>query len=444
MAALVISGGCRDYVEIDEVGSRILYYTEDYQILLNNTNTFESTFYLSELASDDIAIDEGAEYLISMQTDERAYTWADQIWIDANDTEWNRLYEQVSICNEIIDGVMSSEGGSEAERRDILAQAKVHRAYAYFCLVNIYAKQYDDETAATDLGVPLLLTPDFFVDLTRASVAAVYEQLEKDLTEAIADLPLVQLNTQMPSRAAAYGTLSRVYLQKEQYELANAYADSTLAIQSELLNLADYEANRTSLPQKYDDPETIFLKRLSNYSINYQLNPELLDLFDDGDLRYSMFTDDGSALSWNPSPGRTYTRPAILNQGIFSGPNVPEMMLIKAEYYARAGETVNALSELNDLRESRFAPENFQSLTATNADEALSLVIDERRMEFMGRGYRWFDQKRLNKDSRFAATVVHHYQGETYTLEPNSLNYVFPISETYIVLNPEIEQNPRD
>lgn len=440
---LLISSGCRDYVEIDEVGNRILYYTDDYQYLMNNTTNFESTFIYPELASDDISI-ENDDYIINTESHINAYTWADQISLDANDSDWDRMFRQIEICNEIIEGVLNSEGGTEAEKRNVWAQAKVHRAYAYFCLVNIYAKQYDEQTASTDLGVPLLLSADFFADLTRASVETIYHQVESDLKEALVYLPDFQLNTSMPSKAAAYGTLARVYLQKEVYPQALAYADSALSIQNTLLNLADYAGNITSLPRKYDDEEIIFSKILAGYTLDYQLSQDLLDLFSEQDLRYQMFTDEGAALTWNPTAGRYFSRPRIFSQGVYSGPCVSEMMLIKAECLVRDGNAINALEELNRLRQHRFMPEDYEDLTAADSEEALYLVINERRMELMGRGYRWFDQKRLNKDSRFAATVTHQYQGETYTLEPNSVNYVFPIADVYIVQNPEIVQNPRD
>ncbi len=444
LSILLLAGnGCRKYVEIDEVGKRVLYYTSDYQYLLNNTTNFEGSFFYPELASDDIYV-ENDDYAFLTEQYTKAYTWADQIWIDRDDADWDLLYKQIEICNEVIDGVMDSDGGTEAEKMNIRAQAMVQRAYAYYCLVNIYAKQYDTASASTDPGVPLLLTPDFFASLKRASVETVYNQIESDLKGATAALPEFQENISQASKTGAYGTLARIYLQKGEYEQAEAYADSTLAIQNTLLDLADYAGNPTGLPTKYEDPELIFSKILSYYTLDFQLNPELLAMFSTQDLRYQLFTAPGSDLTWTPAAGRVYWRPRLFSQGNYSGICVPEMMLIKAECLARGGDTAGAMAVINNLRQHRFTPADFVELSASGADEALILVLRERRLELMGRGYRWFDLKRLNKESRFATTVTHQYQGETYTLEPNSLNYVFPIADIYTVQNPEIEQNPRD
>ena len=61
------------------------------------------------------------------------------------------------------------------------------RAQFYLLLVNMYAKAYDPDNAATDLGVPLKLTyyvehdKDKETQFERTPVAKVYEQIVKDL-----------------------------------------------------------------------------------------------------------------------------------------------------------------------------------------------------------------------------------------------------------------------
>ncbi len=208
MTAMVFSS-CRDYVEVDQPGKRTLKYTSDFQYILNNTTNLESTFYYPELASDDIEIvDE--EFISRMSdVDKYAYAWADYIFIDEEDRDWARLYKQVYICNEVITNVMSSAEGTESEKNNIMGQAKVHRAYAYYCLVNIYARQYDVATASSDPGVPLLTTPDLFASLKRASVREVYDLILQDLEDATGLLPDLQDNSFMPSLAGTYGFLAR-------------------------------------------------------------------------------------------------------------------------------------------------------------------------------------------------------------------------------------------
>ncbi|SFD46702.1 SusD family protein [Chitinophaga sp. CF118] len=444
IACLLVSvtTGCRKYVEIDQQGIRSLHYTSDYQYILNNLTNMEPVYTYPVLASDDIEItDEGFQQRMNDKLS-RAYTWAEKIFGDESDSDWDLLYKQIYICNETIDGVMTSDGGTDAQKRMILAEARVHRAYAYFNLVNVYAKQYDAATAATDPGVPMLLKPDLFAKLNRASVQSVYDQIKLDLELSVADLPELPDVPSNPSRTAAYAILAKTSLQKEEYADAGKFADSALVRQHALLDLKSYIAAPGSMPLKLKDPETILSKVLSLSSV-FPLSAGLLKLYDTTDLRYKLFTANGSQFTFNSFVGRGYYRPYLNYQGSPVGPNVPEMMLIKAESEARTGTFPVAVTILNTLRTNRFRTVDYSDLSAANADEALKLVIDERRRELLCRGIRWFDQKRLNKEQAFAKTITRTFLGETFSLAPGANRYVFPIADKNIQLNPEIEQNPR-
>ncbi len=433
--------GCQDYVEIDQPMQRTLTYTSDYQYLLNYVYRFERSYFYPELASDDIDITDETFANNLMEQNANAYIWTENIFGDAEDTDWNALYQQIYTANEVITGVMESEGGTEAEKEEALAQAKVHRAFAYFSLVNVYAKQYDATTASTDLGVPLLLTPNLFASLERASVARVYEQIITDLEEAIEFLPETQTNAFLPSSTGAIALLARVQLQIGDYNNALSLAEEVLSRQSSVNNLENYIETPTSYPGRYEDQEIILIKTLGNSVLDFPLSQELIDLFDENDLRYELFTAPGTNYSWSPFEGRGYWKPRLRSQGIHIGPSVPEMMLIRAECLARTNNPDEAIIVLNTLRSYRFRAEDYQELE--NVSNVLQEVLDERRRETFGTGLRWLDLKRLNKEPEFAKTITREFRGETYTLEPNSNEYVFQINPIYIQRNPEIESNPR-
>jgi len=134
----------------------------------------------------------------------------------------------------------------------------------------------------------------------------------------------------------------------------------------------------------------------------------------------------------------------IINLGL----SVPEVMLMQAEAYARLGGDPNrqkAIALLNTLRVKRILPANYTPLIAPADDEtALRLVLTERRRELALHPVRWFDLKRLNKDPRFAKTLTRMLDGKTYTLPPNSNNYVYPIWANVLAFNSALEDNPRD
>jgi hypothetical protein len=169
------------------------------------------------------------------------------------------------------------------------------------------------------------------------------------------------------------------------------------------------------------------------------ISPDFLSVLGTKDLRYVFnFTN----LETNGKP-TTEPYPLYLNTELSFSIGVSEMMLIAAEGEARSGQIAPALSLLNNLRKKRFKPADYADLTASTADEALKLVIDERRRELFGKGLRWFDMRRLDNDSRFRRNYTRGNTAETYQLPAGSNIFVQQIPPKVLLLNPNIERNPR-
>ncbi|MGF6929357.1 tetratricopeptide (TPR) repeat protein [Chitinophaga sp. W2I13] len=446
VAVMALATGCRKYVEIDQIGKRTPTYTKDYRALLDNNSQLEAGFSLTIYSGDDTRFLDSSKQATMTDINGNAYTWQPQYWSDTqSDGDWDKLYKAIYTCNEVLAGVMASENGTDADKKQLFAEALTHRAYAYWCLVNIYSAQYDAATAATDPGVPLLLTPDLFASLQRVSVATVYNQITGDLKQAVDALPALPDYNTRPSKAAAYAMLARTYLMTRDFTTARSYAEQALALQNGVLDLRDYTTSVATFPYRLKDPEVIFSKiNAGFYQGGIQLDTALLSLLGTKDMRYALFVKPGG--NFFPAfTGYGYWRYRYSREGntITQGPGVPEMMLIKAECAARSGDAVTATNVLNSLREKRFLTADYTAYTPGTPAEALSRVVDERKREFFGTGLRWFDQKRLNKDAAFAKTVTRTFKGVNYTLEPNSNRYIFPIGTKYILLNPEIAQSPR-
>jgi hypothetical protein len=96
------------------------------------------------------------------------------------------------------------------------------------------------------------------------------------------------------------------------------------------------------------------------------------------------------------------------------------------------------MDDLNTLLIKRHSPA-FIPLTASSAQEALDIVLMERRKELLMRGIRWSDIKRLNKESRniIPTRVINN---QIYTLAPNEDRYALPLP-TDIVNLTGIAQN---
>ncbi|HEX6432465.1 MAG TPA: RagB/SusD family nutrient uptake outer membrane protein [Niastella sp.] len=440
---------CRKYVEeVPVQGQRVLVYTDDYRALMNNRNDQENGSGLAPILScDDLdLIDPVLQARITSTIQIAMYTWSKPFYIDQQaDNDWANYYNTMYVYNVVINGVMDSKGGDITMKNVILSEALLHRAFNYFLLVNLYSKQYDAATADNDPGVPLMLKPELFVDLTRPSVKQVYEQVLSDIRQALPLLPVTQDNNFKPNKAAAYALLSKVYLNMRDFTAAAAFADSALALSSDLYDYNLSVATTPNIfPTQFTDKQVLFRKVPRQMPNVQQLSQPLLDLLGTKDLRYVLFVKPGN--NFNPafSGSGYWSREKISGTGDkpVVGLTINETWLIKAECLARAGKKDEAVDMLNTLRKRRFKPVDYVALTAANADDALQLVIDERRREFFGSGLRWFDQRRLNKDTRFAKTFTRKFYNITYTLEPSSNGYVFPLANLLIAQNPEMQQNP--
>ncbi|MFI1745615.1 RagB/SusD family nutrient uptake outer membrane protein [Thalassobellus sediminis] len=432
---------CSDYVEIEPVGNdRVLKYTSDYRGVANNYMPTENVGGMYLLANDDTEITGDFQ----SQIDDiwtNSYTWQPAIYNSGQgDSDWNSLYLTVYYSNVIIDGVLESENGSESEKEEIIAEAYVNRAYSYLQLVNIYAPHYDGANTANEKAVPLLLTPDLFSSLERSTVNEVYEQIISDLENALAyniqNLP--EFNV-LPSKAATYALLARTYLYMGNYELALEHAENALNLQNGLIDIAAIRYNPYGYPALLDNPEIIFSKKIQFSFKGASLSQSLIDSFDAVDARYDVYTAPGFNF-WPSFEGRGFGLDSYsYTNGINVGVSVPEMYLIAAESQVRLNNVELGLEQLNTLRAKRFDDGSDYEATATTKEDALDLVIAERQKEFIGRGFRWFDQKRLNLEDRYKETKTREFLGETFTLEPNSDGYVFPIFQNYIDLNPELD-----
>src|SRR5690606_3645757 len=69
----------------------------------------------------------------------RLFEWADDVYRPDEETEEvGAFYERIYTANKIIHEVMDAEGGTEQQKSQYRGEALVHRAFAYFNLVNFF------------------------------------------------------------------------------------------------------------------------------------------------------------------------------------------------------------------------------------------------------------------------------------------------------------------
>jgi len=447
---------CGKYVDVKTQGELVPKETINYRYLLNNTSALETGPQIGDVSSDDVQLVDGSPQQLTLSPSgyygwwEQAYLWQPVLFPIGQyqtDGNWAGMYNTITYSNTVIQEVPASTGGSATDKAELIAEAKVHRADAYLMLMNTYAKPYNASTASTDLGVPLVLIETTTQSLARPTIQQVYDQIVTDLKQAVPALPTVQNFNTLPSRASAYSELARCYLYMNDYANANKYADSALALRNTLNDLSTFTAVSTATyPLRIKDPE-VLLSKVANGGVSVysptslRLSDSLLAILGTKDQRYTLFTADALAI-YSSSPGRYFAKDFFLYEARNIGPSVPEMMLIKAEYYARKSDITNAMLWVNNLRKKRFLAADYADLTTSSASAALKIVIEERRREFFCRMLRWWDMRRLKSESQFQQTYTRTFGGATYTLAPTSNRYVFQIPAYQVQLNPEMQQNP--
>ncbi len=166
-------------------------------------------------------------------------------------TYWQNSYQVIVGTNKIFD---TFEEGVSEENDQLLGENYYLRAMTYFYLTNIFGRPYTQNPAS--LAVPLKLDADAKVFPERATVEAVYQQIEADLLKAETLMSSFKENV-YASPEAAQALLSRVYLYMEDNQQALAYADKVLASTNvSLLPTETLASYPTIVPESND--ETIF------------------------------------------------------------------------------------------------------------------------------------------------------------------------------------------
>src|SRR4030095_5180819 len=110
------------------------------------------------------------------------------------------------------------------------------RSYAFYNLLQVFAKPYSIDSANLHWGIPLRLDADFNKPTTRATLKQSYDQLIADTKYAITLLSNQQSFKTRPSKTAGYALLARTYLSMSDYNNAFTYADSALQLNNTLLD----------------------------------------------------------------------------------------------------------------------------------------------------------------------------------------------------------------
>lgn len=391
----------------------------------------------------------------------------------SSNVAWKSPYIVIGRANRIIaaaeGGALSDAAEAKATIDQYAAEAKVLRALAHFDLVRIYGKPYTEDQGAS-LGVPLVTgVLESNAKPARSTVAEVYTQVVKDLTEAISSNALATETE--PGYVSVWGAkaiLSRVYLNMGDYANALSVAEDIIKNSGAALWTRDqyFKAWDASTP---NESEFLFRLNVSGSTDNNDLNgignlqgrdgykemvatKKFVDMLsaDANDVRNDMFlpaTADKEVAVYG-------TNKVFLNKLRGQGGNlrnvtiVPiirlsEVYLTAAECAFRKNDKTKAVEYLNDLVKNRTTTE---ASLATVDNITLERILIERRKELIGEGQRYFDALRNNETITRYTSEADKGWHKTLSKEAQSFNRdyfkaIAAIPQEEINANPNIKQN---
>lgn len=391
----------------------------------------------------------------------------------SSNVAWKSPYIVIGRANRIIaaaeGGALSDAAEAKATIDQYAAEAKVLRALAHFDLVRIYGKPYTEDQGAS-LGVPLVTEVlESNAKPARSTVAEVYTQVVKDLTEAISSNALATETE--PGYVSVWGAkaiLSRVYLNMGDYANALSVAEDIIKNSGAVLWTRDQylKAWDASTP---NESEFLFRLNVAGSTDNNDLNgignlqqrdgykemvatKKFVDMLtsDPKDVRNDMFLPAKA----EKEVAVYGTNKVFLNKLRGQGGNlrnvtiVPiirlsEVYLTAAECAFRNNDKTKAVEYLNDLVKNRTT--TVASL-ATVDNITRERILIERRKELIGEGQRYFDALRNNETITRYTSEADKGWHKTLSKDAQSFNRdyfkaIAAIPQAEINANPNIKQN---
>lgn len=381
---------------------------------------------------------------------------------------WRVHYNAIMNLNAAIRSINKEKlkGISDEDMDVLMGQGKFLRAFNYFMLVRMFG------------GLPLITedTPDPVANpLKRSSITEVYDLIISDFTEAADKLPRKWDDSKKgrPTSGAAKGLLAKVYLtmatypvnEPSNYQLAARYA-------KEVIDEGDYhlveDVHEVFAMDKKYGPEMMWSFN-SNYADrntdaqiympgilggwgDFRVQPEWERNYPEQPRKeaYILYKIDGVRYeSWSRDQYPFIQKFLYDSRDDFdnyrSVMNFPlirfaDVLLIYAEAanMVNGGPTDEAVNAVNKVISRANGYNNNPAhpllTTGMNKEAFDEAVIEERNLELCFEFDRWFDlvRKHILKEKSLP-TIQQNFTED---------DYLFPIPDNDLLLNPELEQNP--
>lgn len=430
----------KEFLDVKPQKQQVVVETlQDVNALLDNAEVLNRTDYFRLISDGDLTFTENKLKSVS-ELQRNLYLWNKTIDPTGKNTSpWDLPYQQIMYVNvamETLDA-MNNYGNDRSLWQRLYSSALFYRAWAHYQLLQDFAPGF--KNGSDQLGVPIIADSKYPKTIKRATLTECYDFIINDLTRAISELPLKTDIKTRPSKQAAHALLARIYQNLHQHDLALVEVNKALDIDHHVLDYNDLNFSAAfpfSMFNYHTNPEIIFFTNagLSLVSLaGVQVADDLLSSYSEHDLRVKALFDRNKLYIGTYSGNSLYH---------FTGLATDELYLVKAESLMRTNRWKEGIDVLQVLLKKRYKNGLLPTFTPHDDQEALSLVLNERQKELVGRGTRWSDLKRQNLEAATQIDLTRTYLNETFLLPANSNRYVFEIPQTEIEIS-GIEQNIR-
>ena len=458
---------CNDFLNLKPT-----YQISD-QNFYQNQNDFETALVGVYSTFRGLYSTSNVQYVAELTTDNTEIQWsspsADEMQLDQNGVTatnafvravWNTCLYTISQSTNILNRIDAVNFDQTARNR-IKGEAQFLRAFSYFYMVRLFGNvPITNETFTSPAQVSA-------ADLSLKPKEEVYKLILSDLASAETLLPATLVTDKTrASQMTVKALLGKVYLTQQTYDLAATKLKEVIDSKQYLL-VADYKTLSTNgnanlaetmlevdylsgqtLGNNYSSLFTPAITSMAIFPGNSQgagrIVPtlDLIKSYETGDARKAISVNDSVALIGGK---KSYSRYGLKfvdfkavdpNDGSISFTilRYADVLLMYAEVLNEQGKTADALPYINQVRQRAKLPA-LAGLTQANLRLALE---QERRVEFLYEGHRWFD---LVRTGRAQAVLNAHYASQKLSFSLQDFELLFPIPQAEIDLNPKLKQN---
>ncbi|TWI18900.1 MULTISPECIES: RagB/SusD family nutrient uptake outer membrane protein [Sphingobacterium] len=440
---LLTLAGCDKYLDMKPDQKMLVPKTlADCDALLDNRSTMNSSFSpIPDIASDHYYLNAANFNAIANSEDRNAHVWNPMTELATN--HWQAPYKVVLIANQVLTLLKDIDRNTNPTDYDrIKGEGLFFRAYSWMQLLNVFTVGYDAAKAKDILGLVLRLNPDIDYIESRSSLEDSYQQIKKDLEEAVPLLPEKIVIKTRPTKAAALATLARLGLMMGDYGVAEKRAREALDLYAVLIDYNTLSKTASAPFVRFNDEVIFHAVTFTNACINptiAKIDSNLIKSYKNNDLRRTLYFKSNN----NGTYAFKGRYDGAVNASTFCGIATDELYLTLSEALVRNNKVTDAIGYLNKLLRSRYVKNTYLDFSSGDRELVLKEVLAERNKSLIMRNLRWMDMKRLNHDIRFQQTFRRLIDNVVYSIEPNDLRYAFLIPKKVIEFNPLIQQNQR-